>query len=87
MSTTHEHAGPDSGSSGEPGKNSAIARLISTIESTGGVVGYEDGTFGPVGDPDWIDLGDAYVAACNEAGRLPMVRSESLYELLGDGYA
>jgi len=64
-----------------------VARLISTIENTGGIVGHEDGTFGPVGDPDWIDLADAYLAACKEEGRRPMVRAESLSELLGDRHA
>lgn len=59
-----------------PGVMTARERLISTIEATGGVIAYEDGTFGPVGDPEWIDLGDAYVSACEEAGREPRISNE-----------
>lgn len=62
------------------GEMTACDRLISTIEATGGVIAYENGTFGPVGDPDWIDLGDAYVSACQEAGREPRISGEDSIE-------
>lgn len=54
----------------------ALKLLIDTIEATGGVVETETGNYAPVGDPDWIDLGDAYVAACQVIGRLPKVAEE-----------
>lgn len=41
----------------------ACQRLVETIDATGGVVRHEDGTHAPVADPDWLDLGDAYVVA------------------------
>jgi hypothetical protein len=41
----------------------ACRRLVITIEATGGVTQNADTTFSPAGEPDWIDLGDAYIAA------------------------
>lgn len=52
---------------------SSAALLIRTIEATGGIVRYADGTAAPVGDRDWIDLADAYIAACGELGREVLV--------------
>jgi hypothetical protein len=50
-------------------------QLINTIDATGGLVSNEDGTFGVMGDPDWLDLADAYVLACQELD-LPIVVGE-----------
>lgn len=58
-----------------PPTESAALRLISTIENTGGLIAYADGTFGPECDPDWIDLGKAYLAACAEVGKDPVVHA------------
>ena len=46
----------------------ALMRLIETIEATGGLDcdGY------PLGDPEWVDLGDAYLDACAVIERTPM---------------
>ena len=46
----------------------AACRLINTVEATGGIVLNEDGTYSCVGDPEWIDLADAYVLACEAFG-------------------
>ena len=53
----------------------ALQSLISTINATGGVLAFPDGTHGPCGDPDWIDLADAYLAACAETGATPMIQN------------
>lgn len=45
-----------------------VENLISTVELTGGVSIDGEGAH-PVGDPDWVDIGDAYVEACHAVGR------------------
>lgn len=55
-------------------------RLIATVESTGGLIAYPDGTFAPCADPDWIDLADAYLAACSETGRQPKISDDQREE-------
>jgi hypothetical protein len=50
---------------------SAAARLVSTINNTGGITRLSDGFVAPLSDLDWIDLGDAYMAACAELGLKP----------------
>jgi hypothetical protein len=47
----------------------ALEDFINTIEATGGIRAFEDGTYGPEADEDWIDLGDSYVKACAELRR------------------
>lgn len=56
----------------------AAARLVSTVNATGGVVQYPDGTIAPVGEPEWTDLGDAYMAACTELGIEPQLTKGTL---------
>lgn len=52
---------------------SAVQRLIDTVESTGGVYRYASGNIcGPVADPEWLDVADAYIAACAEVGKEPL---------------
>lgn len=60
--------------------NTAAHRLVSTIEATGGLVAYRDGTHAPLGDRDWIDLGDAYIAACAELKREPVIGEDLRHE-------
>jgi hypothetical protein len=55
-------------------KTEALLNFCTTIESTGGVIQYKDGNYAPEGDPEWIDLGDAYLAACAALERKPKVR-------------
>jgi len=59
----------------------ALQMFISTIDATGGVTahtGDEDG--GPACDPYWIDLGNAYRAACAATLRKPLYLSDVLEE-------
>lgn len=63
-----------------PKRPSALDRLISAIEVTGGLIAYENGTYAPYADPDWIDLGDAYLAACEELGREPLIPNDERNE-------
>lgn len=51
----------------------ALQKLVETIEATGGLVKFPNGDYAPAADHDWIDLGDAYVAACHALGRPPMI--------------
>jgi hypothetical protein len=40
----------------------AARAVLATIESTGGLVDFEDGTIALAVDPDWLDLADAALA-------------------------
>lgn len=50
----------------------ALRLLCDTIESTGGVKSI-DKVIVPVGDEDWSDLADAYIAACDALERAPLL--------------
>jgi len=54
----------------------ALMRLCNTIDATGGIVEFKDGTCAPVGDTEWIDLGDAYMAACDALDRKPVTQPD-----------
>jgi len=43
----------------------ALAAFVSTVECTGGVVQQADGLHAPVADEDWVDIGEAYMEACD----------------------
>lgn len=58
-----------------PGMLDACIALIKTINFTGGVV-FVDGLAAPVADPDWIDLGGAYITACDALGIEPIIAEE-----------
>ena len=47
--------------------------FIETIEATGGCIRNEGGLVAPAGDPDWTDLGDAYIRACTATGLAPRI--------------
>jgi hypothetical protein len=51
----------------------AIEKFIDTIEATGGVFKDRKGYHIPIGDQEWLDLGEAYVAACEAIGREPKI--------------
>ncbi len=55
-------------------------QLVDAINATGGVVVVGPGQYAPLCDPDWIDLGLAYISACSEKGLLPVVRTDELDE-------
>ena len=54
----------------------ALAAFVHTIEATGGALGREDGTTVPACDEEWVDLGEAYLLACEALGWAPEVRNE-----------
>ena len=51
----------------------ALVSFCLTIENTGGVVENRLGLMAPKIDTDWIDLGEAYVEACEALAREPMI--------------
>ena len=52
-------------------KTQALLTFIDTIEVTGGIREQGDGTIAPIADGDWIDLGEAYLQACNALDHPP----------------
>lgn len=50
----------------------AAQDLIDTIDATGGLTGEDT----PVGDPEWLDLGMAYIRACEEMNVPPWYAEE-----------
>jgi hypothetical protein len=67
------------------GKKKSAELLVATIEATGGLRQFRDGTVAPQGDPEWIDLGEAYLLACAELQRLPVIELD--LESQGDSVA
>jgi hypothetical protein len=57
-------------------RKDAAQMLIDTINATGGLLNFSNGTYAPLGDPDWIDLGEAYLAACAQKESTPMVAAD-----------
>jgi hypothetical protein len=77
---------PEGNASGTSGSmdpvRAALDDFIETIEATGGCVQEEGESLGPAGDPDWIDLADAYLRACAAIGRTPLIdRTEGEEEI------
>lgn len=62
------------------GSTHALRALIDTIDATGGVYGFPDGMYAPVGDTDWPDLADAYNLACEALGVAPWVTTAEMNE-------
>jgi hypothetical protein len=56
----------------------ALEALCLTIEATGGIEYGSHGEPMPLADPEWIDMGEAYLTACNVLGREPMVKDDGL---------
>lgn len=50
-----------------------LREFIDAIEVTGGVIQQENGICYPVADPEWSDLANIYLRACEVAGTQPMV--------------
>lgn len=61
-------------------KKTVSEMLIDTVNATGGIAYGGDGNPYPLGDPDWIDLADVYLAACQEAGVAPKVVEDELFQ-------
>lgn len=57
-----------------PSDGKALLKLIGTIESTGGLVRFEDGSTAPEADIEWLDMADTYLAACKELERTPKIK-------------
>lgn len=55
---------------------SALLAFIDTIEGTGGVLETRTGLYRPVGDEEWIDLGETYVCACKVLNLVPHITKE-----------
>ena len=56
------------GPPGDPCRQ-ALCQFVQTVDATGGVFRDESGCHAPLADPEWIDLGEAYVQACAALGR------------------
>ena len=54
----------------------AASGFFEAIEATGGVMQQRLGSFVPAAEPDWINLGNAYVDACIPFGREPLIVEE-----------
>jgi hypothetical protein len=50
----------------------ALESFVGAMDATGGVIIDRHGLACPVADPDWIDLGEAYLQACRALGREPV---------------
>ena len=57
-------------------KTMALISFCDTVDAAGGVDRDEMGLYAPVGDPDWVDLGEAYLDACLALDRLPKLAKE-----------
>ena len=67
----------DHGEYAEAGKNyGGLHLLVSTVEAAGGLIKPAEGALFPKGDPDWLDLADAYLAACEDLGIEPKIMKE-----------
>ena len=51
----------------------ALLQFVDCVDATGGVSKDGKGYTVPVADGEWIDLGEAYLAACVALGREPKV--------------
>ena len=58
----------------------ALFAFVDAIEATGGVKRDRQGFAVPVGDIDWVDLGEAYLLACVALEREPVYTTEDSKE-------
>jgi hypothetical protein len=49
----------------------ALQKFIDTINATGGIMLTSKSEYAPVGDEEWVDLGFAYLDACEALGVEP----------------
>lgn len=57
----------------KPTIQKALEEFVSAIDAVGGVCVDPKGYTVPVGDTDWVDLGEAYLSACNALDRNPKI--------------
>lgn len=67
----------------------ALNALCTTVAQTGGMIRGEDignepgeNEDAPVGDPDWVDLGAAYLQACDALGFAPLYEGVDGFQVL-----
>lgn len=54
----------------------ALVELVKTINFTGGLTKNDSGEYVPAVDEDWVDLGNAYLRACEALGIQPKCPEE-----------
>lgn len=47
----------------------ALTEFVDAVDACGGVARTRDGLHEPLGDREWVDLGEAYMNACAALGR------------------
>lgn len=52
---------------------SLLKEFCDDIDAAGGVTRSDGGLYAPVGDPEWIDLGELYFKVCTALGRTPVI--------------
>ena len=58
----------------------ALRFFMDCVEGTGGVIEKENGFRAPVADPEWTDLGEAYMYACRALGIAPRIQAAAATE-------
>ena len=59
----------------------ALRQFVDTVNATGGLVVNDAGETAPAADEDWLDLAEAYLAACDALGVAPHnVETEAMAE-------
>lgn len=56
----------------------ALRFFMDCVEGTGGVIVKENGYRAPVADPEWTDLGEAYMYACRALNVQPRIVTENV---------
>jgi len=55
----------------------ALVEFVSDVDQAGGVCITAKGSFAPIADQNWIDLGETYVKACKALRRQPVLAESS----------
>lgn len=63
----------------------ALTEFAEAVDATGGVRRDAIGGYCPVGDLEWIDLGEAHVHACRALGRTPRIDKHNETMEAGNG--
>ena len=66
------------------GMRRALLEFTQDVEAAGGVFHTRNGTYAPVGAPDWPDLAMTYIRAVRALGLSPVIQEAAdVYETLG----